>query len=155
MQISFLYARILRGQGGFLHEEIRSNLKQVNDFFEQLLSRRCVIFIVACLPFAPHNTPFSQDGLRLSQLIMKIFQKLLYNSCRRLSQPRDKASRSTLYLSLVKKVVSKLRTAATIVLTIMLNAVNHDMNHMRTWLYLACTPFPRRLLTYFLPNLAE
>ena len=32
---------------------------------------------------------------------------------------------SALYLSLVKKVVSKLRKAATIVLTIMLNAVSH------------------------------
>ena len=126
MQVLFLYVRILRGQRGFLYKEIRLNPKEVNDFFEQLLSRRCVIFIVACPPFAPHNTPFSQDGLRFSQLIMKIFQKLLYNSCRRLSQPRDKhRARSTLYLSLVKKMVSKLRNAATIVLTIMLNAMSH------------------------------
>ena len=73
----------------------------------------CVIFIVVCPPFAPHNTPFSQDGLRLSQLIMKVFHKLLCNSCRRLSQPRDKTFRSALYLGLVKQVVSKLRRALT------------------------------------------
>ena len=34
-------------------------------------------------------------------------------------------------------------------------AVSHDISRMRTWLYLACAPSPRRLLTYVLPNLAE
>ena len=37
-------------------ENVRMNVKIVHHFFEQLLSRRCVIFIVVCPPFAPHNT---------------------------------------------------------------------------------------------------